>query len=143
MRYPYSVVLTTILLLTACNSSVNNNASPEESRLTQISLGSQVFQKNCQVCHGAAAAGMADDWRQPDANGNYPAPPLNGTAHTWHHSQEVLLRTVNNGGVPLGGTMPPFKNVLSEEEKLAVLAYIKSLWPKELYAAWQERFGDE
>lgn len=130
-------------LLFGCDKTDTASSTRQPKALTQIELGEQVFKDNCQVCHGVAAAGLAEDWRQRDANGNYPAPPLNGTAHTWHHSQEVLLRTINRGGIPLGGTMPPFRDILAEEEKIAVLAYIKSLWPEELYMRWRKQFGSE
>ena len=54
---------------------------------------------------------------------------------------KTLLGTVNRGGIPLGGTMPAFKDALTEDEKKAVLAYIQSLWPKDIYDAWKERNG--
>lgn len=104
-------------------------------------MGEQVFRDNCQECHGVDARGVVREWQKRLPDGTLPAPPLNGTAHAWHHNDKVLLYTVNNGGIPLGGTMPPFKDVLSEEEKISVLAYIKNLWPEELYQAWRKNNG--
>ena len=103
----------------------------------QVSRGRELFQQHCAVCHGRWGEGLADDWKKTDANGNYPPPPLNGTAHTWHHSTEVLLRTIENGGVPLGGVMPAFGSVLDEDEALDVIAHIQSLWTDEIYTRWQ------
>ena len=154
MKYTKAVLFATGLILTACDNSnssnINQNNTSQTANTAQrgenpaaVSHGAMVFKENCQICHGVEAAGVVKNWQQRDANGNLPAPPLNGTAHAWHHDQKTLLRVINQGGVPLGGTMPPFKDVLSEEEKSAVLAYIKSLWPDELYAAWQERFGEK
>ena len=133
------LIVMTIVLLTGCDSQTNANHArfPAE----QLMLGEQVFTKNCQECHGVGAAGTVREWQKRLPDGTLPAPPLNGTAHAWHHNDKVLLRTVNNGGIPLGGTMPPFKDVLSEEEKIAVLAYIKNLWPEELYQAWLANNG--
>lgn len=80
----------------------------------QFELGKQVFTANCAQCHGGKGQGLVEDWKTPNPNGQFPAPPLNGTAHTWHHSTEVLMETINKGGIPLGGSMPAFKEVLSE-----------------------------
>ncbi len=152
MKNTTAVLLITVFTLAACDNSTSSNIEPGTAgeasipamlneRVAEVTQGAMVFEENCQECHGVAAAGVVKNWQQLDANGNLPAPPLNGTAHAWHHDQKTLLRTINQGGIPLGGTMPPFQDKLSEQEKLAVLAYIKSLWPDELYAAWQELFG--
>ena len=105
----------------------------------QLLRGKKVFKESCAVCHGDSGQGLTENWREALPDGTYPAPPVNGTAHAWHHSKEVLLRTVNNGGVPLGGTMPAFYDKLSEDEKEAVLAHIMSFWSDEIYAAWKKR----
>ena len=73
--------------------------------------------------------------------GPTPPPPLNGTAHTWHHSPKQLLWTINNGGTLIGGKMPAFKDILKEEEKTAVLDYLFSLWPDKIKRVYNERFG--
>ena len=104
----------------------------------QVSRGMPLFAQHCAVCHGEWGQGLAEDWRKTDANGNYPPPPLNGTAHTWHHPTEVLLRTINNGGVPLGGVMPAFGAVIDEQQALDIIAYFQSLWTDDVYARWRE-----
>lgn len=102
----------------------------------QFDMGKQVFTENCSQCHGKVGQGLVDDWKTRNPDGSFPPPPLNGTAHTWHHSTEVLIETINNGGIPLGGSMPGFKEILSLEEKLAVVAYIQNLWDDETYDKW-------
>ena len=102
----------------------------------QFELGKHVFTANCTQCHGGKGQGLVDDWKTPNPNGQFPAPPLNGTAHTWHHSTEVLLETIKKGGVALGGSMPAFKEILAEEEKLAVIAFVQNLWNDETYQKW-------
>ncbi len=130
------LLLIASLTLAACDNAPTTNAQNQ-----QINEGKQVFEANCQVCHGVEAAGVVKNWQKPGTDGKYPAPPLNGTAHTWHHDTKSLLGTINRGGIPLGGTMPAFKDTLTEEEKSAVLIYIQSLWPEELYKAWKDRNG--
>ncbi|NOY84988.1 MAG: cytochrome c [Nitrospirae bacterium] len=105
---------------------------------SQVKEGKAVYEKNCINCHKKNAEGIAD-WKTPLADGAYPPPPLNGTAHTWHHALRVLKRTIEEGGVPLGGTMPGFKEKLIKEEKDAVIAYFQNFWSDEIYRMWLDR----
>lgn len=105
----------------------------------QLSNGEKVFKQNCSTCHGQNAEGTSD-WKKTDANGNYPPPPLNGSAHAWHHSIEVLKGTILEGGVQLGGVMPGFSGKLSDAEIDSTIAYFQSKWPDETYQKWAERF---
>ncbi|GAA3929075.1 cytochrome c [Litoribacillus peritrichatus] len=104
----------------------------------QVTWGRSVYDKYCINCHNSKAVGTFK-WKQPLEDGSYPPPPLNGTAHTWHHSLPVLLRTINDGGIHMGGKMPPFKDVLTDEEKLAVISYFQSFWSDEVYGRWSKR----
>ena len=128
-------IITIIAILAGCSSG-----EKEKSSELNIALGEDVFNKNCISCHGSKGRGLAKDWKVKDENGNYPAPPLNGTAHTWHHSPSDLLYTINKGGGEMGGQMPGFEGRLSEEEKLALLDYIYSLWPSEIQTKYDKRF---
>lgn len=100
-----------------------------------VELGRTVFEANCATCHGEDAAGTAN-WRERDANGNLPPPPLNGTAHTWHHPVNVLVKQIKNGTPPGMGTMPGFGDKLSDNDIAAVIAWFQSSWPDEIYASW-------
>lgn len=103
--------------------------------------GEVVYTANCQTCHAADGAGTAN-WKDRDQDGNLPPPPLNGSAHTWHHGPEVLVRTVMEGGRALGGTMPGFRERLNGEDTVALLAYITSLWPDDTYRKWVQRYPE-
>ena len=128
-------IIATIALLAGCSSG-EKEKTPE----LNVALGENIFNQNCVSCHGLKGRGLAKDWKVKDENGNYPAPPLNGTAHTWHHSPSDLLYTINKGGGEMGGQMPGFEERLSEEEKLALLDYIYSLWPSEIQTKYDKRF---
>jgi mono/diheme cytochrome c family protein len=104
----------------------------------QIERGQIIFQKNCAGCHGQNAEGTTN-WRKPLENGRYPPPPLNGTAHAWHHSTEELKQFILNGGPPGEGRMPGWANILTDQEIDDVLVWIKSLWPDEVYEGWYTR----
>ncbi|MDB2590680.1 c-type cytochrome [Candidatus Thioglobus sp.] len=130
------IILTSALFLTGCFDNGDVQAKVEDS----VQLGKATFEKNCASCHGKDGEGIVKDWKKRQADGNYPAPPVNGSAHAWHHSPKTLLSTINNGGAKLGGRMPAFKDKLSEEEKLATLDYIHSLWPEEIQKKYDSRF---
>ena len=107
----------------------------------QVDKGRIVYNKTCLVCHGTNAQGLTQNWKIPLADGAYPPPPLSGSAHTWHHPLRLLKRTINKGGIPLGGKMPAFENILNEQEKSSVIAYFQDLWSDEIYNAWLKRGG--
>ncbi|MEE8364744.1 MAG: thioredoxin fold domain-containing protein [Gammaproteobacteria bacterium] len=105
----------------------------------QVKQGNLLFQQNCAVCHGANAE-LTANWKQKSIDGKYPPPPLNGSAHTWHHPLDQLKKTIQQGGVQIGGLMPPFSALLNEAEMDAVIAYFQSKWPDQTYAKWADRF---
>jgi len=99
----------------------------------ELAIGARVYAENCASCHGANLEGQSN-WRQRNDNGRLPAPPHNARGHTWHHDDATLfgitkLGTAEFTGLPIESDMPAFKDVLSDEEIRAVLAYIKSRWP--------------
>lgn len=108
----------------------------------QIKRGESVFQANCENCHGKNAEGTTD-WRKPNVDGRFPPPPLNGTAHAWHHSTAVLKKTILKGGPPEISSMPPWEGILTEQQVDDVVVWIKSLWPDEIYAMWYQNFEDK
>ena len=123
--------------LTFSVSSMAQNARFDDQVV--IDQGRVLFSENCAVCHGDKAQGTVKDWHKQDASGKYPPPPLNGTAHTWHHSIGALGRTIQNGTLSIGGSMPPWKGKLSEDETFSIIMYLSSLWPDEIYQAWMQR----
>ena len=106
----------------------------------QVEQGRALYRAHCAGCHGEAAQGAAD-WKRKGADGRYPPPPLNGTGHAWHHPLSQLKRTIDRGGVPLGGWMPAFEGRFTDADKDALIAYIQSHWPDEVYSAWLQRGG--
>ena len=107
-----------------------------------VELGAQLYAAKCQTCHGGATGGgMMDIPPRHNANG-----------HTWHHPDCQLVAIVLNGPEASGGMggmmrdmmgasqdtprMPAFRGQLTEEEVLAILAYIKTWWTEE-QRAWQ------
>lgn len=103
----------------------------------QIKTGQAVFESHCVQCHGFKAQGLVANWQSRLADGSYPPPPLNGTAHAWHHDLSLLLQIVQEGGAVFDGNMPGFTEVLNKQEQLAVVAYFQSFWNDDIYRMWQ------
>ena len=125
-------------LLIAFYLPFNLNAAERWYNKGQVDKGKAVFNTNCAICHGIDAAGTPD-WRKPMADGRYPPPPLNGSAHGWHHNLESLRRQINQGGSKYGGWMPASGESLTAEQVDAVIAYFQSFWSDQIYTAWLKR----
>ncbi len=112
--------------------SVTGTADPSD--VGQVALGKEVYGTACASCHGVALEGQPD-WRKALPGGGFPAPPHDETGHTWHHADGFLFRYTKLGvQESLGVTgfksnMAAFKDMLSDAEIWAVLAFIKSRWP--------------
>ncbi len=102
----------------------------------QVARGRAVYDRHCAECHGAHGEGQPGDWRVRNADGSYPPPPLDDTAHAWHHPTAILLESVRDGSPQGMGNMPAFKDRLSPRQMENVVAYIKSLWSEPVYQIW-------
>ncbi len=153
MRKPFQifVLLAAMLMLAACGDAPQSeDAKPAASTPSaparviatrwyseaQVRRGADVFQQNCAVCHGADAEG-AEDWQFRGPDGKFPPPPLNGTAHAWHHPLAQLFHMIENGTQPTGN-MPAWGDTLNDDEIIAAIAWFQSKWPDEVYQAWFE-----
>ena len=63
-----------------------------------------------------------------------PAPPHDVTGHTWHHSDNYLFLITKYGveeilGEKYPNNMPAYKDILTDDEIISALSYIKSTWP--------------
>ncbi|NRB16199.1 MAG: c-type cytochrome [Rhodobacteraceae bacterium] len=101
-----------------------------------VARGAELYQENCASCHGEQLQGQ-ENWRDRDAEGYLPAPPHDVTGHSWHHGDAQLLAITRQGTAALVGSgyrsrMQGYQDVLSEQDILAVLAFIKSSWPPEI-----------
>jgi mono/diheme cytochrome c family protein len=104
-----------------------------------LALGKQVYQARCAACHGVKLEGQAN-WRQRGADGLLPAPPHDAQGHTWHHPDEALFRITKFGVAKVANSkdyatsMPIYEGVLSDDQIVAVLSWIKSQWPADIRA---------
>lgn len=112
----------------------NMNADPPDVK--QVARGKLVYKRFCSYCHGMNLEGQSN-WYKRKSNGKLPAPPNNGTGHTWHHPDKILFGIIKYGLVlPYAPAnyktdMPAWNDTLKDDDIWAVLAYIKSRWPEE------------
>lgn len=110
--------------------------------------GAELYARHCAACHGANLEGQPE-WRSPNADGTYPAPPHDGEGHTWHHDDAMLTDYVTRGGqavleemgVSFRSAMPAFGDILTTEEIAAILDFIKSTWPERIRQARAQRLA--
>ncbi|SIO32980.1 c-type cytochrome [Vannielia litorea] len=108
-----------------------------------LALGEALYGEHCAACHGADLEGQVSNWRDRDAEGMIPAPPHDETGHTWHHPDAMLFAITKLGTEAVVGqgyrsNMGGFEGILTDEEILATLAWIKSTWPQEVVEAHDE-----
>jgi mono/diheme cytochrome c family protein len=93
--------------------------------------GRVLYVANCAGCHGVSLEGQPE-WMKRLPNGRLPAPPHDEAGHTWHHSDRQLFTIVKSGLAAIApgyeSDMPVFEGVLSDEQIVEVLHYIRSTW---------------
>jgi mono/diheme cytochrome c family protein len=129
-------------IVVALRSEGRSPADPDDAR--QVARGHAVYAQYCAACHGARLEGQPQ-WQDKLPSGRMPAPPHDASGHTWHHPDAVLFGITKHGLLPgkyappgYQSDMPAFAGVLSDDEIWAVLAYIKSSWPKDIQKAQRE-----
>jgi len=110
------------LLLVAANP-YSFFRSPTGFSTRSIAQGASLYPAHCAACHGAEGHG---DGRLAST---LPVPPADLTAgHLWMHSDGDLFHWLTDGiAAPRGGlAMPAFENVLSEDERWALIDYVRA-----------------
>ena len=141
--YPIAIVLGIVavgivatLVLRPRSDTTSRFADPDNTE--QVAMGQTIYGRSCASCHGANLEGQPN-WKKPLPTGGLPAPPHDETGHTWHHDDALLFQITKHGGQNdaargFRSNMPAFKDLLTDEEIWAVLAYIKSRWPAAIRA---------
>lgn len=137
-----AVFVLAIATVVGWKAYVDHNASevsllrPGDPRV--VAKGKIFYDKHCASCHGDNLEGEVDNWQSPRADGLMPAPPHDETGHTWHHRDELLFRITKLGLAQAANlkdhqsAMPAYEGILTDEEIIAVLSYIKSEWPEHI-----------
>lgn len=133
-------LLAALVLAAGCDGFPGMQAEPDHLQRTTdaevLQRGEQLYRQHCIACHGENRQG-AENWWQRNPDGTMPPPPLDGSAHTWHHPYWQLKDMIRYGAEARGGAMPSFEHVLTEEDAEAIIAWLQSHWPDEIFEAWQ------
>ncbi|WP_114011666.1 c-type cytochrome [Cohaesibacter intestini] len=150
MKKPILIATLTMALMTLGLGGyyfVTQQADPfllKPSNKKIVSLGRTVYADNCASCHGEKLEGEPN-WQTPNEEGYLPAPPHDETGHTWHHPDDVLFGLTKFGLVKFAklknhkSNMPAYEDILSDEEIVAVLSFIKSAWSEEIRGVHDQR----
>lgn len=116
-------------------TTLTHAAEGELSLVRQDATGEAIFQEQCVSCHGVRGKG-AQNWQEPNEQGEMPPPPHDSEGHAWKHADGMLYRIVKNGWRdPFNRTprltMPGFGQSLNPSEIRAVIDYLKTLWTPE------------
>ncbi len=137
--FSYVILIAVMLLGGATATFADQEFHADHTNRSMVKLGSEVYVQHCAVCHGANLEGEPN-WTKRKASGALSAPPHDPSGHTWHHSDEILFKLTKFGVKIFAGPnyitdMPAYESILTDEEILAVLAFIKSTWPEEILEA--------
>ena len=114
---------------------VNTTNTTLEEVSAKLELGKALYYTHCASCHGENLQGQPKWKTSLDEDGHNYAPPLNGTGHTWHHSEEQLYNIIRYGltffNENYKGKMKG-NDQLSDEDVWSILEYIKSIWPESI-----------
>ncbi len=130
------IILTALYIFMTYSNKLNASINLNTTDNSIIKNGKQIYAKNCASCHGVNLEGQKN-WMSRLPGGLMPAPPHDETGHTWHHPDMYLFMVTKYGieefiGEKYPNNMPAYKDILHDEEIIAVLSYIKSTWPNKI-----------
>ncbi len=97
--------------------------NPLGNSAEDLARGKTLYQSNCAACHGAQGQGDG-----PAGENLNPRPAnIARFAKMPMASDPYLYWTISEGGTPVNSAMPPFKNVLKEQEIWQLIAYLRRM----------------
>ncbi|RPI60332.1 MAG: cytochrome c [Lysobacterales bacterium] len=96
---------------------------PRQPTAEDLASGQTLFARHCASCHGERGAGDGE----AGAGLNPPPADVAFAARRPIASDGYLFWTIAEGGVPIGSAMPPFKDVLDDDEVWQIIAHLREL----------------
>ncbi len=96
--------------------------NPLEPSASNIEAGKSLYRLHCAVCHGDSGMGS-----EAGLELDPPVARLGGLSRQPIASDGFYDWVISEGGVPLRSAMPPFKNVLKQEDIWKIVLYLRTL----------------
>jgi mono/diheme cytochrome c family protein len=105
----------------ACSATFQTSTATQflTPTIDPVVQGREVYVRVCAQCHGENAEGYANELQSP---------ALNQTEHAYEHPDQQIHDWIVNGKLGLGRQMPPFGELLTDDEVHVVIAYLHTLW---------------
>ena len=135
-----AIIVSLLYFLNPNNKEENDNIEItnieiDEKLISQINLGKSLYVTHCASCHGENLQGQPNWSTKKDKDGHNLSPALNGSGHTWHHSQDQLFSIIRYGfkiyNENYDGKMQGNEK-LNDDDIWSILAYMKSVWPESI-----------
>jgi hypothetical protein len=97
--------------------------NPLERNAENIEAGKNLYDKSCALCHGMTGLGDGEGGK------GLKPPPANITMFIRMHNvpDGYLYWTIAEGGIPLQTAMPPFKQVMPEDDIWKTILFLREL----------------
>lgn len=94
-----------------------------ERNAANIAAGKRLYENSCALCHGMTGLGDGE------AGKDLKPPPANIAMFIKMHKvpDGYLYWTIAEGGIPLQTAMPPFKDVMQEDEIWKTILFLREL----------------
>jgi mono/diheme cytochrome c family protein len=132
----FRFLMISVALSTISSTSFADGIELRPNDPVYVKMGEKVYLEQCASCHGVNLEGQVG-WQDTMVDGMRLAPPHDKSGHTWHHPDEMLFNLTKYGFKAMINddykvSMPVYDGILSDEEIIASLSYIKSTWPDEV-----------
>ena len=132
----FRFLMISVVLSTISSTSFADGIELRPNDPVYVKMGEKVYLEQCASCHGVNLEGQVG-WQDTMVDGMRLAPPHDKSGHTWHHPDEMLFSLTKYGFKAMINddykvSMPVYDGILSDEEIIASLSYIKSTWPDEV-----------
>jgi len=127
------VLIAALYLLFYYESQTVQKMSFRPDNADIVQHGKTLYSQYCAECHGDDLEGQSG-WKEKKPFQRRRAPPLDTTGKAWMHADKTLFLMTKFGVHALEGKgtsksdMPAFEDTLEDEEIVAVLSYIESVW---------------
>ncbi|MBI4663322.1 MAG: c-type cytochrome [Verrucomicrobia bacterium] len=110
--------------VTPARAARKQNPIPADS--AKMAKGKELYEMACFACHGLAGKGDGSAAASLERNGAPIRPGNLSEPKLWEQSDGTLFWKISEGRTP----MPAFQESFSEEDRWAIVIYVRSLAPK-------------